>query len=163
MEVAGANRRPVRRSLGGGGWRCPFRYRGSCRESAVAQLFSLGYIHAMSITRFTFCICLATFVLVVGCATKPAPDPLAGWQKAYLEEPNQIIEKDCQDYIQKLPPKERGYVGTGFYYKNGTGQHVLTMEIFPQGKNASWQYAFFYDKDSKRIKVVKYGYCRYQS
>jgi hypothetical protein len=32
MEVAGANRR----------WRCQFRYRGSRRESAVAQLFSLG-------------------------------------------------------------------------------------------------------------------------
>ena len=31
MEVAGANRR----------WRCQFRYRGSRRESAVAQLFSL--------------------------------------------------------------------------------------------------------------------------
>ena len=30
--VAGAKRR----------WRCPFRYRGSRRESAVAQLFSLG-------------------------------------------------------------------------------------------------------------------------
>ena len=29
MEVAGANRR----------WRCQFRYRGSRRESAVAQLF----------------------------------------------------------------------------------------------------------------------------
>jgi hypothetical protein len=32
MEVAGANRR----------WRCQFRCRGSRRESAVAQLFSLG-------------------------------------------------------------------------------------------------------------------------
>ncbi len=32
MEVAGANRR----------WRLPFRCRGSRRESAVAQLFSLG-------------------------------------------------------------------------------------------------------------------------
>src|ERR1035438_7832361 len=32
MEVAGANRRG----------RCPFRCRGSRRESAVAQLFSLG-------------------------------------------------------------------------------------------------------------------------
>jgi hypothetical protein len=32
MEVAGANRR----------WRLQFRYRGSRRESAVAQLFSLG-------------------------------------------------------------------------------------------------------------------------
>ena len=43
MEVAGA-RRPVRHSQGGGGWRCPFRYRGSRRRSAVAQLFSLGSI-----------------------------------------------------------------------------------------------------------------------
>jgi hypothetical protein len=34
MEVAGANRR----------WRLQFRYRGSRRESAVAQLFSLGHI-----------------------------------------------------------------------------------------------------------------------
>ena len=34
MEVAGANRR----------WRWQFRCRGSRRESAVAQLFSLGII-----------------------------------------------------------------------------------------------------------------------
>ena len=33
MEVAGANRR----------WRCQFRYRGSRRESAVAQLSTLGH------------------------------------------------------------------------------------------------------------------------
>jgi hypothetical protein len=33
-QVAGANRR----------WRGQFRYRGSRRESAVAQLFSLGII-----------------------------------------------------------------------------------------------------------------------
>ena len=42
MEATGANRRPVRRSLGGGGWRGPFRCRGSRRESAVAQLSTLG-------------------------------------------------------------------------------------------------------------------------
>ena len=38
MEVAGANRR----------WRLQFRYRGSRRESAVAQLSTLGHIHAMT-------------------------------------------------------------------------------------------------------------------
>jgi len=38
MEVAGANRR----------WRLPFRYRGSRRESAVAQLFSLGHYTIMT-------------------------------------------------------------------------------------------------------------------
>jgi hypothetical protein len=36
MEVAGANRR----------WRLPFRCRGSRRESAVAQLSTLGHIRA---------------------------------------------------------------------------------------------------------------------
>jgi hypothetical protein len=40
MEVAGANRR----------WRGQFRCRGSRRESAVAQLFSLGHIRAMRVT-----------------------------------------------------------------------------------------------------------------
>jgi hypothetical protein len=38
FNLPGANRR----------WRCQFRYRGSRRESAVAQLFSLGHIRAMS-------------------------------------------------------------------------------------------------------------------
>ena len=36
-----SNRRPVRRSLGGGGWRGQFRCRGSRRQSAVAQLSTL--------------------------------------------------------------------------------------------------------------------------
>jgi len=49
MEVAGANRRPVRRSLSGGGWRLQFRYRGSRHESAVAQLFSLGLFALLTI------------------------------------------------------------------------------------------------------------------
>jgi hypothetical protein len=40
MEVAGANRR----------CRCQFRYRGSRRESAVAQLFSLGVFARMEIS-----------------------------------------------------------------------------------------------------------------
>ena len=40
MEVAGANRR----------WRGQFRCRGSRRESAVAQLFSLGILHVYDST-----------------------------------------------------------------------------------------------------------------
>ena len=40
MEVAGANRR----------WRWQFRYRGSRRESAVAQLFSLGIKIGLSLS-----------------------------------------------------------------------------------------------------------------
>jgi hypothetical protein len=53
MEVAGANRR----------YRLQFRYRGSRRESAVAQLFSLGIVEIYAqITHhrrssFDSCIC----------------------------------------------------------------------------------------------------------
>ena len=63
MEVAGANRR----------WRCQFRCRGSRRESAVAQLFSLGGLRISNMEhqitflrafRDCFCIGLACVSLV---------------------------------------------------------------------------------------------------
>ena len=43
-QVAGANRSILRSraTAEDGRWRWPFRYRGSRRESAVAQLYSLG-------------------------------------------------------------------------------------------------------------------------
>ena len=45
MEVAGANRR----------WHLPFRCRGSRRESAVAQLFSLACYAKATNNRFAHC------------------------------------------------------------------------------------------------------------
>ena len=62
QQVAGANRR----------WRLPFRYRGSRRESAVAQLFSLGHIRTMStkhetpiLTRVLYVFGVATIIIGV--------------------------------------------------------------------------------------------------
>src|ERR1017187_1647497 len=67
MEVAGANRR----------WRCQFRYRGSRRRSAVAQLSTLGHIRLMNITRFISWLTLASFVVLAGCTTsKPNSEQL---------------------------------------------------------------------------------------
>jgi hypothetical protein len=104
------------------------------------------------------------FLCGFGCSSsKPDPDPLAGWQIAFGEEPNQAIVKDYQDYIQKLPPKDNNYVGPIFYYKDGTGQHAVGMEIFVKGENASWHYVLIYDKENKRIKAIRYGYGGYQS
>src|ERR1019366_7919963 len=54
MEVAGANRR----------WRCQFRYRGSRHESAVAQLFSLGTLAAMTDSTSSRGLRAALFTLV---------------------------------------------------------------------------------------------------
>ena len=45
MEVAGANRR----------WRWQFRYRGSRREPAAAQLFSLGRLYVARIQNHAGC------------------------------------------------------------------------------------------------------------
>src|ERR1035437_8225797 len=52
--LAGANRR----------WRCQFRYRGSRRRSAVAQLFSLGGMRPFA----TFLALAAVVLLSGGCS-----------------------------------------------------------------------------------------------
>lgn len=104
--------------------------------------------------------------IVLGCGrsdSKAIPDPLAGWQKAYKEEPSQAIEKDYRDFIQKLQSEGKGQAQVTGYYKNESGQHLINIEIFEHDKNASWQYALVYDKDDKRVKMIKYGYVEYQS
>jgi hypothetical protein len=119
--------------------------------------------HAMTITRFTFCVLLAASILTVGCVSKVAPNPLAGWQIVHNHDPDPTIVKDWQDYIQKLPPNDRIYVGPVFYFEDGTGQHAVDVDVSIKGQNAIWHYAFFYDKGNQRVKVLKYGYARYQS
>src|SRR5208283_175241 len=59
MEVAGANRR----------WRCQFRYRGSRRESAVAQLFSLGVFTFMK-NRTLTALLMAAAIVASGCSKR---------------------------------------------------------------------------------------------
>jgi hypothetical protein len=111
-----------------------------------------------------FLMLAAMFLLGCGCNTsKPAPDPLAGWQKAYNHDPDPAIVKDYQDYIQKIPAKDNNSVGPVFYFEDGTGQHAVSMEIFVKGENASWHYVIIYDKENKRIQAMKYGYAKYQS
>jgi len=109
----------------------------------------------MNITRFI--ILLAAFILVAGCAnTKPTPDPLAGWQKAYKEDPSQAIEKDCQDYIYSLSlsPTEGRYVAYIEFFKDGKGQHAEKITI--SLNHADWEHILIYDKSDKRIKTIKY-------
>jgi len=111
-----------------------------------------------------FLMLMAMFVLGFGCnAPKPTPDPLAGWKVDLDHSPDPAIEKDYHDFIQKLPPEGKRIAGVNGFLKDGTGQHAIGMEIFEYNQNASWQYALIYDKDDKRIKVIKYGYRRYQS
>ena len=102
---------------------------------------------------------LASFVLfavlfwITGCATHP--DPLAGWKPA-SKNPDQTIEKDCQDYIQrlKLSLKDGEYVGYIEFFEDGTGQHAEKITI--SMNKTDWEHVLIYDKDDKRIKTIKY-------
>jgi hypothetical protein len=104
----------------------------------------------MNITRFVSSVLLVTFIWITGCATHP--DPLAGWQVAFKDEPNQTVEKDYQGYIQKLSADERKYINLIEYFKDGTGQHAIKITI---GLNGTvWEHFLIYDKDNKRIKTI---------
>jgi hypothetical protein len=113
----------------------------------------------MKITRFTpQILLLSMFVWIAGCAT---PNPLAGWKSLGFEPPDKAITDDYQYYFQQH--NMRGYAGPVFYFEDGTGQHAVEFEMFGHIKNVSWQYVLIYDKENKRIKVVKYDRRRYQS
>jgi hypothetical protein len=108
------------------------------------------------INRLIFSFLLATIVWTAGCTMFARhSDPLVGWKPEFNSRPSdQIIEKDYQDYIQKLPPKERTSAGPIFYFEDGTGQQAVKIEIGVNG--TSWVHVLIYDKDNKRIKVIKY-------
>lgn len=105
---------------------------------------------------------LAMLVWTAGCAALVHhPDPLAGWQIAFKEEPDQAIVKDNQDYLQKLSPDERKFAHFGQYFQDGTGQHAVEIII---GLNGTWwRHVLIYDKNGKRIKVIKYSTGGYRS
>ena len=91
-------------------------------------------------------------------------DPLAGFHAGddRTLDANKAITEDYKDYIQKLSPKETRYLGPVFYFEDGAGQHAVRIESDIDGKDC-WYHILFYDKDNRRVKVVKYFYGRYQS
>jgi hypothetical protein len=101
------------------------------------------------------------FLCGFGCSSsKPTADPLAGFHPA-SKNPDQIIEKDYQDYIQKLSPEERKFANVSGYFEDGTGQHAVQIEIPLNG--TWWFHVLIYDKDNKRIKTIKYSPGKYAS
>jgi hypothetical protein len=110
----------------------------------------------MKITHFTFCILLAAIVWTAGCATKPHPDPLAGFHP-FFKILDQSIVNDYQDYIQKqkLPPGSGDkYVAYTEVFEDGKGQHAVMITI--SLNHAVWEHVLIYDKDNKRIRTIKY-------
>ena len=93
-------------------------------------------------------------ISIVGC-TGPAqhPDPLAGWDRDFYSGPSeQSIEKDYQDYLQALPSRDKGFIGSVVFYKDTTGQHAVDVKL---GVNGTWwDHILFYTKDNIRIRVI---------
>ena len=119
----------------------------------------------MKIARLVFCFLFAILVCGFGCtSSKPTPDPLTGFHVSDLQnlDSNKAITDDYKGYIQKLSPEEKRYVGVYGFYEDGTGQHAVKIETDIDGKDC-WYHILFYDKDNKRVKVVKYFNGRYQS
>ncbi len=125
-------------------------------------------------TRFIFNVSLLAILwAAAGCAvfelgapqwarSKPPSDPLADWQPAdYIAQPNETIVRDYQDYIQKLPSEERENAGLIRFFRDEAGQHAIKI-IVPL-KGTEWDHILIYDKDNKRIQVIKYASGNYRS
>jgi hypothetical protein len=116
-----------------------------------------------------------SMTVIFGCtcaAPKNEPDPLTGWtfrtfdeflpsayqQHYHLEK---SVTDDYETFIKTNNLKTFGPI-TGFF-EDGTGQRAVEFEAFPGEPNASWNYVLIYNKENKRIRVIRYGYKRYQS
>lgn len=112
---------------------------------------------------FVVLACLPMFILAAGCATKPHSDPLAGWNFSSLSNlySNKAVSEDYQDYLKKLSSNEKDFVGAVDFFEDGTGQHAVGIKVGAGG--TWWEHILIYDKDNKRIKVIKYRNGGYQS
>lgn len=109
---------------------------------------------------FTFVLVLCVIIVSECSCSTLRPDPLAGFQAA-SKNPDQAIVNDYQSYIQKLSPEERKYARVSGYKEDAPGQRAVVIEIDLNG--TAWNHVLIYDKDNKRIKVVKYVAFHYRS
>jgi len=118
-------------------------------------------------------IILAAFICSTGCSVFDVhpteifarhSDPLVGWSFCRSQDPDKFdgaIRDDYHGYIQALPPQERKNVTEIWFYQNEAGQLAVRIEI---GLNGTWwQHVLIYDKNHKRIKVIKYISGHYMS
>jgi hypothetical protein len=120
-----------------------------------------GFIEQFGLTCL---LLLAVIFWITGCsAPKPAPDPLVGWKRVYLSEPNKAIVEDYRDYIQKLPPTEKKFVDeySVDFFENDTGSHAIKIEVLLNG--TYWEHVLVYDRNNKRINTIKYSAGHYRS
>ncbi len=115
-------------------------------------------------SRIIIALALCT-TAILGCKCNTIKsDPLAGFHWSDLDNlhTNTAIMDDYQGYIKSLNlEKNEEFIGAFEYYENGTGQHAVDTTIGVGG--AWWHHVLIYDKDNKRIKVIKYRSGGYRS
>ncbi len=122
----------------------------------------------MKITKLKFGILSAAmicvFAMLIGCGCETFENhtnPIEGWQIDFKSQPSQTVQKDSQDYISKLPARERIGVGPEQWFTDGKGQHALLIVVALNGTD--WGHVLIYDQNDKRVKVVKYIMGHYRS
>jgi hypothetical protein len=103
---------------------------------------------------------MAVLVWCSGCTLFPHhyADPLKGWKQMYTGKPDKVISDDYHDYIDKLPPKMKKGVTSVQYFEDGTGQHAVLIYVSIDGiwEGTRWGHVLIYDKENKRVKMIKY-------
>jgi hypothetical protein len=121
----------------------------------------------MSTNRFMLGILLAASIFLTGCLFLEHPikqtfvrhsNPIEGWPICDSRTINKGIHDDYQDYINKLPAKERKCAFIVGWFQDGTGQHAVSIGVWLDGMwdGTEWEYVLIYDRNDKRVKVVKY-------
>jgi hypothetical protein len=101
-----------------------------------------------------------------GCVSTPKGlDPKDGWKDLLSREVNlsQAIKDDYQDYIQKelIAKHYAVHDYNVWFYEDGTGQHAVKISLPINGTYR--EHVLVYDKDNKRIKLIRYNGGRYRS
>ncbi len=91
---------------------------------------------------------------VVACSERSTPDPAKGWTYQQFETLDKAIIEDYHSYIEEKKLKVSG--GVSGFYDVGTGQRAVEFEVFTDG-NTSWHFALIYDRQNRRLRVVRFG------
>jgi hypothetical protein len=87
----------------------------------------------------------------------PGPNPIVGWVACRSQDPGKLdkaIQDDYREYVSRLSPNERMWIGPVGLSEDGSGQHAVTIHIAWYGTD--WAHVLVYDKDNKRVRVTRY-------
>ena len=72
------------------------------------------------------------------------------------------VEQEARAYFQILPAEEKHWLGNDDhinYYEDRTGQHAGVLDAFHDSE--FWAVALIYDRDNRRIRVLRYSWGSY--